>query len=75
MLKHLMISLLVVQQVSSIFQCFDGSLNAYLYKCLEIIATFDDFTIQHVSRDANTVAKEASGFQSNRGKLYVLKKN
>jgi hypothetical protein len=78
MLKHLMISLLVVQQVSSIFQCFDGSLNAYLYKCLEIIATFDDFTIQHVSRDENTVAndlaKEASGFQSNRGKLYVLKK-
>jgi ribonuclease HI len=35
--------LLVVQQVAGVFQCFDGSLNAYLDKCLEIIAHFDDF--------------------------------
>jgi Mlc titration factor MtfA (ptsG expression regulator) len=45
------------------------SLNAYFDKCLEIIATFNDFTIQHISRDENTVvndlAQEASGFQSN----------
>jgi hypothetical protein len=27
-------SLLVVQQVIGVFQCFDGSLNAYLDKCL-----------------------------------------
>jgi hypothetical protein len=42
---------------------------------LEIIATFYDFTIQHVSRDKNIVAKDlaqqASGFQSNQGKVYV----
>jgi hypothetical protein len=38
-------SLLVVQQVASVFQCFDESLNAYLEKCVEIIALFDDFTI------------------------------
>jgi hypothetical protein len=38
-------SLLVVQQVADVFQCFDGSLNGYLEKCLEIIALFDDFTI------------------------------
>jgi small nuclear ribonucleoprotein (snRNP)-like protein len=31
-------SLLVVQQVVGVFQCFDDSLNAYLDKCLEIIA-------------------------------------
>jgi ribonuclease HI len=31
-------SLLVVQQFVGIYQCFDGSLNAYLNKCLEIIA-------------------------------------
>jgi hypothetical protein len=43
-------SLLVVQQVDGVFQCFDGSLNAYLDKCLEIITLFDDFTVQHVSR-------------------------
>jgi hypothetical protein len=59
-------SLLVVQQVAGIFQCFDGSLNAYLDKCLEIIALFDDFTLKHVSRDENTLAnnlaQQASGF-------------
>jgi ribonuclease HI len=44
-------SLLVVQQVASVFQCFDGSLNAYLDKCLEIIALSDNFTVPHISRD------------------------
>jgi hypothetical protein len=62
-------SLLVVQQVTSVFQCFDGSLIVYLNKCLKIIALFDDFTMQHVFRDENTVvndlAQRASGFQSN----------
>jgi hypothetical protein len=52
------------------------SLNAYFDKCLKIIATFDNFTIQHASRDENIVlndlAQQASGFQSNREKLYVL---
>jgi hypothetical protein len=38
-------SLLVMQQVAGIYQCFDGYLNAYLDKCLEIISLFDDFTI------------------------------
>jgi hypothetical protein len=59
-------SLLVVQQVSDIYQCFDGSLNTYLDKCLKIIASFDDFTVQHVFRDKNTVvndlAQQALGF-------------
>ena len=34
-------SLLAVQQVVGSFQCFDGLLNSYLDKCLEIITTFD----------------------------------
>jgi ribonuclease HI len=51
-------SLLVVQQITGVFQCFDGSLNAYLDKCLEIIALFNDFTVQHVSRDENTVVND-----------------
>jgi hypothetical protein len=38
-------SLLFVQQIADMFQCFDESLNAYLDKCLEIIALFDDFTV------------------------------
>jgi ribonuclease HI len=51
-------SLLVVQQIAGVFQCFDGSLNAYLDKCLEIITLIDDFTVQHVSRDENIVAND-----------------
>jgi hypothetical protein len=71
-------SLLVVQQVVDVFQCFDGSLNTYLGKCLEIIALLNDFAVQHVSRDENTatndLAQQASGFRSNRGKFGFLKK-
>jgi ribonuclease HI len=70
--------LLVMQQVVSVFQCFDGSLNAYLDKCLKTIALFDDFTVQHISRDENTVtndlAQQASSFQSNQGKFGFLEK-
>jgi ribonuclease HI len=51
-------SLLVVQQIADTFQCLDGSLNAYLDKCLEIIALFNDFTIHHFSRDENTVVND-----------------
>jgi hypothetical protein len=58
--------LLVVKQIAGTFQCLDGSLNAYLDRCLKIIALFDDFTIYHVSRDENIVtndlAHQASGF-------------
>jgi hypothetical protein len=49
-----------------VFQCFDGSLNANLEKCLEIIALFDDFTVQHIFKDenivANDLAQQALGF-------------
>jgi hypothetical protein len=45
---------------------------------LKIIALFDDFTVQHVSRDENTMtndlAQQASGFLSNRGKFSFLEK-
>jgi hypothetical protein len=70
--------LLVVQQVAGMFECFDGSLNGYLDKCLEIIALFDDFTVQHVSRDkiivVNDLVYQATGFQLNRGKFGFLEK-
>jgi ribonuclease HI len=72
-------SLLVVQQIAGTFQCLDGSLNAYLDKCLKIIALFNDFTMHHVSRDENTVAndlaQQASGSQANRGKFGFLEKS
>jgi hypothetical protein len=42
------------------------SLNVYFHKYLEIIATFNDFTIQHVPKDknlaVNDLAQQASGF-------------
>jgi ribonuclease HI len=61
--------LLVVQQIAGTFHCLDGTLNAYLDKCLKIIALFDDFTVQHVFRNENTVAndsaQQASGFRAN----------
>jgi hypothetical protein len=69
-------SLLVVQQIVGNFHCLDGFLNAYLDKCLEIIALFNDFTVQHIFKHKNTVVnilvQQASDFRSNWGKLYVL---
>jgi hypothetical protein len=72
-------SLLVMQQIIGTFQCLDGSLNAYLDKCLEIITLFNDFTVQHVSMDENTVAnnlaQQASSFQSDHEKFGFLEKS
>jgi hypothetical protein len=71
-------TLLVVKQVAGVFQCFNRSLNAYLDKCLEFITLFYDFTVQHVSRDENTLTndlvQQASGFRSNQGKFGFLEK-
>jgi hypothetical protein len=45
---------------------------------LKIIALFYDFTVQHISRDKNTLAndlaQQASGFRSNRGNFSFLAK-
>ena len=58
-------SLLVVQQVSKVCQCYNGSLNVYLDKCFDIISFFDEFIIKHIPREengkANTLAQQASG--------------
>jgi ribonuclease HI len=51
-------SLLVMLQIADVFQCFKGSLNIYLDKCFRIIALFDDLTVQHVSRDENTLSND-----------------
>ena len=55
-----------MQQVSKICQCYNGSLNAYLDKCLDIIFSFDEFIIKHIPREengkANTLAQQASGY-------------
>jgi hypothetical protein len=59
-------SLLVVQQVSKVCQCLNGSLNAYLDECLDIISCMDEYVIYHVPREenpkANALAQQASGY-------------
>ena len=59
-------SFLVVQQVSKVCQCYNGALNAYLDKCLDIISNSDEFVIRHIPREenekANALAQQASGY-------------
>jgi ribonuclease HI len=60
-------SQLVVQQVLEEYHCFDGTLNSYLVKYWGIIHSFDEFSIQHISRvenhRANNLAQDASGYR------------
>jgi len=59
-------SLLVVQKVSEVCQYYNGSLNAYLDKCLDIISSFDEFIVKHIPREengkTNTLAQQTSGY-------------
>jgi ribonuclease HI len=72
-------SLLVVHQVSEKYQCLDGSLNAYLDKCLDIIARFDEFFIHHIYRHenskANNLAQQASGYNVSNKNFSITKKS
>jgi ribonuclease HI len=54
-------SQLVVQQILEDFQCLDGTLNSYLEKCWDIIHSFDESNVRHISR-ANNLAQDASGY-------------
>ena len=68
-------SLLVVQQISKVFQCLDESLNVYLDKCLDIISTLAYFNIAHISRHdnwrANELAQQASGYHVDHGMFHI----
>ena len=63
-------SLLVVQQVSEVCQCYNGSLNAYLDRCLDIVSSFDEFVIKHIPSEdnwkANALAQLAPGYSVSR---------
>jgi ribonuclease HI len=66
-------SLFVVQQVSGECQCLEGSLIAYLDKCLDVINfSFDEFCIHHIPRhensQANDLAQGAFGYNVQRKK-------
>jgi ribonuclease HI len=52
-------SLLLVQKVSGECESLEGSLNAYLDKCLDVIKfNFDDFCIHHIPRHENCRAHD-----------------
>jgi ribonuclease HI len=67
-------SQLVVQQVLEEYQCFDGTLNSYLEQCWDIIHSFDEFSIRHISRvenhRANNLAQDASGYRIKQGRFH-----
>jgi hypothetical protein len=70
-------SLLVVQQVSKVCQCLDGALNAYLDKCLDIIACLDEFVTYHVPREENPrdncLAQQASVYDIQKRNFHERK--
>jgi ribonuclease HI len=59
-------SQLVVQQVLEEYQCLDDTLNSYLEKRWDIIHSFDEFSIRHISRlencRANNLVQDGSGY-------------
>jgi hypothetical protein len=65
-----------VRQNKSEFHCFDGLLNSYLDRCLDIIKSLDTFTIHHIRREensrANYLSQQASGYFVTRGRFLVL---
>jgi ribonuclease HI len=71
-------SLLVVHQASGKYQYLDVSLNAYLDKCLDVIARFDEFSIHHIYRHengkANDLAQQASSYNVSKKNFSVTKK-
>jgi ribonuclease HI len=57
---------LIVQQIRGDSQCFDGVLNSYRERCLDIIKLFNTFSIKHIPREensqANRLAQQALGY-------------
>jgi ribonuclease HI len=49
---------LILHQTSGKYQFLDGSLNAYLDKCLDVITGFDEFSIHHIYSHENSKAND-----------------
>jgi hypothetical protein len=47
-------SKVVVQQMKEESQRLDGGLNVYRDRCLDIVASLKEFSIEHVSREGNS---------------------
>jgi hypothetical protein len=71
-------SMLIMHRFFGKYQCLDGSLNAYLDKCLDAIARFDEFSIYHIYRhensNSNDLAQQASGYSDSSKNFRITKK-
>jgi ribonuclease HI len=70
-------SQLIVEQVLEEYQCLDGSIISYLEKCWNIIHSFDEFNIRHISSveicRAKNLAQDTSGYRIKRDKFHNTK--
>jgi ribonuclease HI len=71
-------SQLVVQQIRGESQCFDGILNEYLERCMNIINVLESFCITYIPRaqnaKADALAQQASSYEVSRGLFSVQEK-
>jgi ribonuclease HI len=71
-------SSIVVQQVRGERQCWDGVLNSYHDKCLELIRSLETFHISYIPREknkrANALSQQASGYVVKKGLFMIEEK-
>jgi ribonuclease HI len=69
-------SQLVVNQILGESQCFDGVLNQYLERCMQLIGKLDTFRIEHMRREeneaANKLVQQVSRYMVTRGKFSMI---
>jgi predicted NUDIX family phosphoesterase len=67
---------MVLWQIKSELQCFDGLLNSYFDRCLDIISILDTFN--HIPREENSwdsfLAQQASGYLISKRKSNFIAK-
>jgi hypothetical protein len=49
-------SMLIVQHINGESQCFDGMLNEYREKCMDIVKGLEYFAISHITQEENSMA-------------------
>jgi hypothetical protein len=45
--------MLIVQQISGESQCFDGTLNEYRERCMDIVKGMECLAIEHITQEEN----------------------
>ena len=60
-------SMLVINQLARVYECWSEILVSYYEKCLQLLKEFKDFHLEHIPRlhneEANRLAQHASGYQ------------